>query len=344
MATEREDVQHAYEMIRQSVAAGDRLMRRFAEDVARVVRLADISVGAVTMSDRHILMRAIDPVLWQYFGRTRREATTALLYRLIEQRAVIAGRSDAQRAWDELDSLMRQSDPDLWVQIQQHLANAPLDERDGLMRVYRMLFGPEVERQRLVDSRILDPLRRWVDPNGYRLSDRVWRTGPRIRRGIDARIREGIRRGESVETIARSVREYVDPEYAPIRYLRNGRIIRTALGRQQRSAAESARTLVRTEISRVNGVSAMQRAADVPGIKGVRWRLSAAHPLVDICDERAQADPYGLGSGIYPLGQVPMFPPHPRCLCTLLPAHKPRDEIRAELVAKYRAIALGDLA
>jgi hypothetical protein len=339
MATEREDVQHAYEMTRQAVQASDILMRRFADDLSRVISLSNVGTGPVRMSGRHILMRAIDPVLWSFFGRTRREAATSPLYQLIEQRTIVTGTSVSRRAWDELDSMMRQADPVRWNKIVSHLAAAPIDERDGLMMTYRMLFGSHVEQQRIANSKLLDPLRQWVDPNGYRLSDRVWRVGPRLRRGIDDRIIEGVRRGESVEEIARAIREYVDPEYAPIRYMKSGRIIRTALGRRQRSAAEAARTLVRTEISRVHGVSTIDRAADVPGILGVRWRLSGSHPRFDICDEHANADLYGLGLGIYPLDRVPMFPPHPRCLCTLLPAHKPREQVRAELVSKYRHLA-----
>ncbi|PJF23673.1 MAG: hypothetical protein CUN53_21700, partial [Phototrophicales bacterium] len=41
-----------------------------------------------------------------------------------------------------------------------------------------------------------EPAHTWVDPKGYRLSDRIWRTGEITRQRIDALIAEGIREGK----------------------------------------------------------------------------------------------------------------------------------------------------
>ena len=344
MATWRDEARDAYTSVRASVRAVDELLHGMAEDIARAINAAIIRVGPLQASDRRLLMRLIDPIIQRYFGTSRRTAAQSPLYRLIEQRAAATGIGSVQRGWDELDAYMRATDPDRWARITAHLATAPLDQRDGLMLTYRMLYGPHIDQQRLLNSRLLDPMRRWVDPNGYRLSDRVWMGSKRIRQGIDRRIVDGIRRGESPEVIARAIRQYVDPAYAPIKYQKNGRIIRTAAGRQQRSAAEIARTLVRTETSRVHGESTKFRADGTPGVIGVRWRLSAQHPGKDPCDQNATNDDYGLGPGTYPVDQVPMHPNHPRCLCVLVPAHESREETRRKIVEKYRKIALGDLA
>ena len=56
-------------------------------------------------------------------------------------------------------------------------------------------------------------------------------------------------------------------------------------------------------------VAAVRRGANI------KWNLHPRHPAVDICDEHAKRDDYGLGPGVYPPGKVPQFPPHPHCLC-----------------------------
>lgn len=43
---------------------------------------------------------------------------------------------------------------------------------------------------------------------------------------------------------------------------------------------------------------------------GLRFMLSPRHPRVDICDEHAAADLYGLGQGVYPVDECP-WPAHP---------------------------------
>ena len=51
---------------------------------------------------------------------------------------------------------------------------------------------------------------------------------------------------------------------------------------------------------------------------GSRWMLSPLHKQVDICDEYATEDKFGLGAGVFPRGQEPCYP-HPNCRCWLAP-------------------------
>ncbi|MES7218675.1 hypothetical protein U6N72_12655, partial [Cutibacterium acnes] len=62
-----------------------------------------------------------------------------------------------------------------------------------------------------------------------------------------------------------------------------------------------------------------------PSYTGTKWVLSASHPVKDICDSYANHNE-GLGRGVYKPGDVPMYPPHPNCLCHLVPVHEQPDD------------------
>ena len=51
---------------------------------------------------------------------------------------------------------------------------------------------------------------------------------------------------------------------------------------------------------------------------GSRWMLSPLHKEIDICDDYANEDKFGLGAGVFPSGQEPCYP-HPNCRCWLAP-------------------------
>ena len=44
-------------------------------------------------------------------------------------------------------------------------------------------------------------------------------------------------------------------------------------------------------------------------------KLGSNHPEVDICDELANANSYGLVKGVYPKDSLPAYPAHPYCTC-----------------------------
>lgn len=347
--TQAEDARRAYEHIHRSVRSVDDLLRSAAETLTQQLGLVGIAV--VSRENVSVLRAIVAEVLASIFGGTSAEVSSARLAALIRAETLATGAAHYRQAWDELDTYMRRRDPVTWSKVVRHLRSAPLDERDGLMRAYRLLYGPQVDRERLARSLFLDPQRRWVDPSGYRLDDRIWRDGRAIRRAIDERIALAVRNGESVLDVARDIERYLNPDHAPVRYLKNGRILRnlspagsvTAMpGRGHGSTY--ARRLVRTEISRINGVAAIYSAMDVPGILGIRWRLSGRHPEPDACDDNATRDAFGLGPGVYPIDQVPPFPNHPQDLCVLVHVHKSWEQTRMEIVQKYRDVALGAAA
>src|SRR5690606_3479168 len=160
-----------------------------------------------------------------------------------------------------------------------------------------MVYGPHVQRQRLLNARLVQPLTTWQDARGYTLSNRIWKQGQAYRTAIDRTIQRGIQQGWSADRLAKELQQYVKPSYAPVKYTKGGRVYRVG-STSRPNAASAARRLARTEINRTHHEGAKERARGVPGLKGMRWRLSAAHPRIDICDDLAVADDYGLGKGV----------------------------------------------
>lgn len=149
----------------------------------------------------------------------------------------------------------------------------------------------------------------WVDPNGYRLSDRIWRADMSTRLKIDSLLADGIRQGKSAASIARQLEQFLLPGRQGIK------------SRKVASGSYDAMRLARTEITRAFGEATIAAAQANPFVSGIDWVLSASHPRVDICDQLATVGMSGQRlREPYPVGSVPGYPPHPQCLCNLRPA------------------------
>ncbi|MBA3580733.1 MAG: hypothetical protein H0W42_12210 [Gemmatimonadaceae bacterium] len=189
-----------------------------------------------------------------------------------------------------------------------------------------------------------DDTRSWVDPRGYRLSDRLWNARKADRDAIDRILREAIVAGDDPLAAARRLEDYLLPSARPVRDPRTGRLVRWkrdelgnllrdsggrlisaqpigAITRTPRSGAGSyaARRLARTETTRAFGQATMQAAALNPFVSGVKWNLSGSHPEPDECDSNARRSSQGLPRGVYRSGDEPRYPNHPNELCYLSP-------------------------
>lgn len=142
----------------------------------------------------------------------------------------------------------------------------------------------------------------WVDPNGYRLSDRVWNVATLTRRQIDAFMEEGIREGKGALQMSRELRQFLTP----------GESLRRTDKPYGTSASFSGMRLARTEITRSSNEAHRTSAAMNPFVSGMKWNLSARHPRIDICDDYARGGPNG--DGVYAIEDYPTIP-HPQCLC-----------------------------
>lgn len=150
-----------------------------------------------------------------------------------------------------------------------------------------------------------DPFHRFVDADGYRLSDRGWRVSQETRNAINNLMTYEIGQGTSAVDIARKLEQFLYPEARAIQ-------TRTPYGN---SGSYWARRLSRTEITAASGRSNINAAILNPYQSGLKWNLSASHPCCDICDERAAGGPDG--NGVYPPTDFPQYPAHPHEICYL---------------------------
>ena len=185
--------------------------------------------------------------------------------------------------------------------------------------VWRWLTG---ERSFVQEYGVYEPFHAWVDPNGYVLSDRVWRAAADVRARIDRLLDYHIAQGTSAVRIAELLEDFLTP---------GARLIstRTPYGRE---GSYAARRLARTEISAAAGRATVNASIANPFVGGIQWRLSASHKGHDICDEHASGGQNG--DGVYVPDKLPTYPAHPHDLCALLPV--PIGDTAA-LVAELRA-------
>lgn len=153
---------------------------------------------------------------------------------------------------------------------------------------------------------LYDPFHAWVDPSGYRLNDRVWRTSIDVRSRVDRLLDFHISRGTSAVDLAALLEPFLTRQAIRQRTM-------TPYGTE---GSYAARRLARTEITAAAHHATVNASIANPFVGGVQWRLSSSHPKIDICDSYARGGPNG--DGIYPPNEVPGIP-HPHCLCSQLP-------------------------
>jgi hypothetical protein len=327
MPTERS---HLRDAVIDGVHAVDAVFVRLSTDVLDIVRRLQSPLDTL---GRRWAMRQIDQVLNRVFGLTQRAALISELFTTIAHATDSTTLGVLDRTVERVRNIVDRRDPGWW----QRIVNRP--NPDPFVKVAVDLNGPVTMRQRAIRASTFDPNRRWVDPKGYRLSDRVWKGGREVRREIDRVLRDGIRKGESAVDLAARLERYLNPDKAPLTYRRNGQIVRRNVTRTPYGKAGSsfARSLARTEITKAHGAAVIESAKVTPGVLGVRWRLSAGHSEIDQCDDNATQDRYGLGPGVYPPRDVPRYPNHPQDVCALLPEVASREAVLDDLVRRYGA-------
>lgn len=157
-------------------------------------------------------------------------------------------------------------------------------------RVQEQLFRPNV-------LATYEPPHLWVDPNGYRLSDRIWNTADATRRRLDAFLSDSVAKGRGALAMAKDLEAFLQP----------GRQLQRTNAPYGTDASYDAMRLARTEIARAHAQAAEMSAAMNPFVQGLKWNLSGSHPRPDVCDDNA-------ASGPYELGNTPTMPAHPHCV------------------------------
>ena len=167
----------------------------------------------------------------------------------------------------------------------------------------------EPEAERLLVRHLLDTPQK----DGLNLSARLWRIHAGAARDLKSVVDVAVQRGWDAEhTLQRTLN--ITPELkqaldeagagAVARRLEAGLLSNPG------NAAAKFRRVLRTEINRAHGERYKQLAREDENVIGLRFMLSPRHPRVDICDEHAAADLYGLGQGVYPVDECP-WPAHP---------------------------------
>lgn len=170
--------------------------------------------------------------------------------------------------------------------------------------------------------------------NGMKLSDRIWQTSENARDAIRDLIQESVATGQDAVKTARMLERYVQggsntlaAEYPNMMKRMNGRV--------PKDISYEALRLARTETTAAFGEGTIAAARMTPSYKGIKWILSNSHPAEDICNTLAEADGWGLGEGVYPPGNEPLYPGHPNCLCVLVPVHEQPEEF-VQRLKKWR--------
>lgn len=149
--------------------------------------------------------------------------------------------------------------------------------------------------------------------NNIPLSDKVYRTQQLSQGWVDKAVNRGIATQKSAREIARDVRGMIRPD------VRGG-------------VSYAANRLARTEISDAFHATDVRQAQSLPWIDGMKWEVSGSHPRPDICDDLAEDDSDGLGSGVYRPPNVPNKP-HPQCLCHLITVTVQPEDFNAALMS-----------
>jgi len=280
-----------YTLLRDGFALVDGFSRSLGAALRRAV--LDFP-AAITRSTTGWLMRQIDGLLGKAFGLTKAAALTSELFGAILTSTDRGALRPFEALWQRMERAVERKGAGLWGRVKAGMLRQGLESNDPLART---LARFEADRQAFARSGKLDANRRWVEGDGtrYRLSDRIWRQGQKVRREIDRTVREGIKAGQTPDQIARRIERYVAPG-------------------QEGQAARHARLLVQAETAHVYHEAEKQAAEIAPDVVGLRWVLSASHSYDDECNDYAEDESDGLGPGGYRPRNVPEMP-HPRCAC-----------------------------
>lgn len=278
--------------------------RTLAQSIGRIVtrhaRLPDLTIPNTRATRASIRAMTWDLALRPYYLGTGDEP-------------FIDGRPQspyAQMLYDGIEGSTR-------IAVQQQINFTRRYVRDDT--VWRWLTG---DRAFILEYGVYDAFHVWVDPNGYTLSDRVWRNAADVRSRVDRLLDYHISQGTSAVKIAELLEDFLTPGAGSLS-------TRTPYGTE---GSYAARRLARTEISAAAGRATVNASIVNPFVQGIQWRLSASHTGRDICDENANGGPNG--DGIYKPERLPQYPAHPHDLCSLLPVPVGNT---ADLVNELRA-------
>lgn len=146
--------------------------------------------------------------------------------------------------------------------------------------------------------------------NKTSLDQRLWNIVDKSIKDIDTLIKVNVLRGANAKELAKQVERYANP-------LKRLELKNDEVGFSKNVSYQATR-LARTSITHSFRETQIQQAIDNPFNMGMKWELSPSHGVrmhgkSDICDDYANQNSYGLGTGVFPANKMPIG--HPQCLC-----------------------------
>ena len=174
-------------------------------------------------------------------------------------------------------------------------ATARLAEANGAAFVPSFTAVPELA---------LRMFARRYDTAGLLISPRLW--AQEQVSSVQRIVAAGIARGERAGSVAAKLETFLrpDPRHGATRAIHLG----------DTPVSHKATRLAITEVNNTYWETSAVSADQSTVVEAQQWNLSGRHPRTDVCDLFAWSDSYGLGSGVYPSGDIPPKP-HPHCLC-----------------------------
>jgi len=163
------------------------------------------------------------------------------------------------------------------------------------------LLSPYAPR-RPVQEMSIASFTQWLDPRGYRLTERIQRVAVEVRSRVARFVDYHVGQGTPAPTMATKVEAF----------LTTGEKGKTAYGNQ---GAVAPRLLAQHEMVKAGGDTVKVTSTISPYVRGAQWLLSPLHFMTDHCDDLAEGGENG--DGIYPLSELPAFPDHNNCQCHL---------------------------
>ncbi|CUU46973.1 hypothetical protein [Clostridium beijerinckii] len=164
--------------------------------------------------------------------------------------------------------------------------------------------------------------------NGLYLSDRIWSKAQKYRKNMADVIQAAVAEGQDCTKTARALEQYVLKGKKTLASEYPNMMARIG-NRVPSDVSYEALRLARTEMTSAFGEATLSAAKVSPSCRGVKYILSASHPKPDICDDITGTDKHGLGIGVYPVDEAPIYPFHPNCLCiTTTVNERPEDFVQ----------------
>ena len=207
------------------------------------------------------------------------------------------------------------------VYFNQHVATDVL-KKAGI-DIVPMIKSLEFSRKRAVQTSFARSHK-----DGLKVSERIWNVSTHTRKIMSDIVRAGT--GEDVVTVARALEGYV--KHGKNDLASNHPNMMKRMGsRVPVNLNYNALRLARTELTAAYGEGVVASAKASPSRTRIKWSLSNTHPRIDICDNYAKGGKNG--DGVYEPDNIPPYPAHPNCLCTLIP--EPEDT--GQLVGRLKA-------